>query len=114
MTRHPHETADRRTMALHEAVAARLLRDPSLIAQAHRVLDQWRQTRSVSAPYMEAWSEILSRPVAAIVDTLRDPGETATSLRQVSPFLGILSARERWKILKDEHATRICDEASRS
>ena len=114
MARHPHELADRRALALHEAVASRLLGNPSLTDKARRVLGQWRETRSVSAPYVEAWSEILSLPVPAIVDIMLERSERATSLRQVSPFLGILTARERWEVLRSERATRTSHEASRS
>ncbi len=106
MSRHPHEFADRRSLALHEQVAERLLGDPAVVVRARQVVAQWRATESVSAEYAEAWNRILNLPVTDIAHTLRENSETATMLRQVSPFLGVLSPRERWTILRQERATR--------
>jgi hypothetical protein len=106
MSRHPHQIADRRSLALHEQVAERLLRDPAVVDRARQVVARWSETQGVSPEYAEAWDRILDLPVTDIARTLREESETSTMLRQVSPFLGVLSPRERWMILRHERATR--------
>ena len=106
MSRHPHEVADRRSLALHEQVAQRLLRDPLVVDRARQVVAQWCVTQSVSSEYAEAWNRILALSLVDIANTLREDSETATMLRQVSPFVGVLSPRERWEVLRRERSTR--------
>ncbi len=106
MPRHLHELADRRSLVLHERVAERLLTDPEVLERARRTVSKWRQSSSVSSVYVEAWARILTLTQTAILDVLRDRGETATMLRQVSPFAGALPPRERWMHLKHERLTR--------
>jgi hypothetical protein len=106
MTRHPHEIADRRTLALHELVAERLLHDPSIVERARQQVERWDATRSVAQFYVQAWNQLLRLPVDDIVSALRERTETANALRQVSPFLHVLSPRERWEVLRHERETR--------
>jgi hypothetical protein len=106
MPRHPHELADRRSLALHEQVAERLSCDPSIVERARQVVERWDATQSIAPVYVRAWYQLLRLPIADIVTTLRECTETANALRQVSPFLHVLSPRERWEILRHERATR--------
>lgn len=106
MLRHPHEIADRRSLVLHERVAERLVEDPSVRQRALARVEGWRRSGAVAKDYIEAWLKLLSSPLPEIVGTLRSRDEEATRLRQVSPFAGVLSPKERWELLRREKAER--------
>jgi hypothetical protein len=106
MPRHPHEIADRRTLALHELVAERLLCDPSIVERARQQVERWDATQGVAPFYVRSWKQLLRLPVTEIVSTLLARTEMANALRQVSPFLHVLGPRERWEVLRHERATR--------
>jgi hypothetical protein len=55
---------------------------------------------SVARPYAQAWADLLARPLPEVVAFLRDEGNDAAALRQVSPFAGVLDARTRWRVLR--------------
>lgn len=93
-----HHLAELRSLALHGAIAERLeTGSASLEAAAARVA-QWRRDGSVASFYADAWAEALGQSLSQVCGLLRDRGERATALRQVSPFAGYLDARERWAI----------------
>lgn len=85
---------------MHRAIADRLRADPALIEHARRRVAAWRASGEVHVEYVDAWARLLLLPVDEICAQLVDPGEHARSLRQVSPFAGVLSPRERWSILQ--------------
>jgi hypothetical protein len=95
-----HRHAEERSIALHRAVAARLRDDPRLVERARVRVREWHETCSVASAYRVAWDSALRLDPVELCALLVDPGEEATALRQVSPFAGILDARERWRILK--------------
>lgn len=89
-----HEWIDRRRLALHEAVAAKLEADPALLNVARENLRRWLSTNPASA--LAEWSHLLEvTPVSQVVALLRSSDEHAARLRQSSPFAGLLSAEER-------------------
>lgn len=85
---------------MHRAIAERLQADPSVIERARRRTASWRSSGEVHPEYVQAWERLLDGPVDDLCSLLVDPGERGTALRQVSPFAGVLSARERWRILE--------------
>ncbi len=93
-----HARAEEVSLALHEAVAQRLLGDPALVEKARERVAGWLRDGSVARPYAEAWQSLLAGPVEALAACLRDPGERARQLRQTSPFAGFLDPRTRWAI----------------
>jgi hypothetical protein len=93
-----HRLADLRSLALHREVACRLRADPRLIEAAKLRVARWARERSVSSGYVTAWQGLLDGPADALLAMLERDDERATELRQVSPFSGILDARERWRI----------------
>ena len=95
----PTTREDRRSLALHEAIARRLIEDPD------RVLERARQTLLLmtgrqpgAAPLLREWEAILRRPPSEVADVLVDPHPRARELRQVTPFAGILSPAERTRV----------------
>ncbi|MBI5610262.1 MAG: hypothetical protein HY902_15400 [Deltaproteobacteria bacterium] len=93
-------TADRKSLALHAAVAHKLLQDGELVQRARLRVAEWQRTGSVHEWYASQWAEILSRPMATICTFLIDDGELACTLRQVSPFAGVLTTAERLAVLR--------------
>jgi hypothetical protein len=99
-----HDWIDRRSLALHEAVAAKLDERPELLHVAHDNLARWLQ-RSPS-PALQEWRDLLGRATLADITTLlRSPADSAARLRQSSPFAGILTPQERRTIM-DRHDAR--------
>jgi len=93
-----HQRIDRRSLALHRAIAGKLRADPSLLAIAHDNLDRWSKERGRSQPYWDAWREILNRPLEEVLALMVEDSEKMTAMRQATPFAGILTPRERWAI----------------
>ncbi len=92
----PLTREDRRSLALHAAVATRLRADPQAVrAHARESLARMRSLHPGARPLLDEWRLLLRRPLDALVLTLVDPSARSRELRQVTPFSGILSARER-------------------
>ena len=100
-----HERIDRRSLAMHRAIAEKLRADPSLLAIARDNLDRWSQQGGPSQPYRDRWREILRRPLEEVLALMVEESERMTAMRQANPFAGILTPRERWAIY-DEFAVR--------
>lgn len=98
----PMTREDRRSLAFHRAVAARLATDPEpTLDRARRHLRMLERSQAHAAPLLKQWRCWLSLPVAELAHRMLDPGEHARDMRQVSPFAGVLSARERAAVLRD-------------
>jgi transcriptional regulator with XRE-family HTH domain len=98
---HPPMTReDRRSLALHRAIAQRLEQDPTVVLdRAHRTLARMRAVASKRSQPLREWNVLLDRPLAALLDVLGDPSPWARELRHVTPFAGVLSAAERAEVL---------------
>ena len=93
-----HQWIDRRSLALHEAVAARLEARPELLEVARANLDRWLQVHP--APALREWRDLLERvSLPELLSVLRSSSEAAARLRQSSPFAGVLTPEERQSIL---------------
>ena len=92
-----HMRIEERSIALHGEIAKRLHTRRELVEVARKNLEQWIQ-RDGETPPLTEWKRILGQPLEDIINFLVSPGEKARQLRQSSPFCGILTPRERWKI----------------
>lgn len=92
-----------RRLALHEAVADAIRRDPSAIEHALSNLARWETT--VSGSWIEEWRALLRGPREALLALIVERSERADRLRRSSPFAGVLSDEERLRIF-DLFATR--------
>lgn len=104
------EELEARSLALHRLVAARLRERPELFARVRATLDAW-QTRvaPASMPYVECWQQLAAQGMEAALAVAVEESPRADTLRQCSPFSGILSHAERFGFLKTwstEHASR--------
>jgi transcriptional regulator with XRE-family HTH domain len=100
---------DRRSLALHRAIAVRLREEPTrVIAQARQTLERMLERTGDSSHPIREWSVLLDRPLEALLPLLTDPSPWARELRHVTPFAGILSAPERAQVYREFHATDGC------
>ena len=93
-----HLRIDRRSLALHHAVAEKLRAQPERIEIARENLRRWSAGAGRSQPYLDEWRRILDLPLEEILSLMEQDGERMTALRQSSPFAGILEPAERWAI----------------
>jgi hypothetical protein len=99
-----HEWIDARSLALHEAVAARLEAEPDLLEVARANLKRW--LASTPAEPLREWQRLLDTvPMPRLLQLLRSPDEEAAQLCQSSPFAGLLSPEERQAILSRYEAS---------
>ena len=100
-----HEWIDRRSLALHETVAAKLEADPQLLEVARANLQRWLSASPASA-LREWWQLLETTPLPELLVLLRSTSEQAVRLRQSSPFAGLLTPHERQSILNDYESRR--------
>jgi hypothetical protein len=99
-----HQWIDQRSLALHEAVAAKLEADPTLLDVARANLQRWLST--TPAPALLEWRQLLDvTQLPQLLTLLRSPDDYAARLRQSSPFAGLLTPEERRFIL-DHYGSR--------
>jgi hypothetical protein len=92
-----HKRIEERSLALHKEIARRLEKNPQLLQLAKGNLIRWI-ARDGETPVWREWSDILKGPLSLVLNVLLSTDERGARLRQSSPFCGILSPRERWKI----------------
>jgi hypothetical protein len=93
-----HLRIDRRSLALHQAVAKKLRAHPELIGIARENLDRWYDGSGRSRHYIDEWRRILDLPLEEVLSVMEQDGERMTALRQSSPFAGVLEPAERWAV----------------
>ncbi len=92
----PMTREDARSLALHEAIAAKLASRPEhVLAIARSNIATMLDVNPDAAALLGEWNRILELPIAHIASRMLDPSEHARELRQVTPFAGVLDARER-------------------
>ncbi len=92
-----HETATRRGLAYHRAIAARL--DERTIADAQYRLDRLSAERHIFPRYADRWREILALPLGDLEAAMTAETQEGHDLRQNSPFAGVLNEHERRRII---------------
>jgi len=92
---------DRRSLALHEAIAGKLRADPdATLRRARRSVSRMHALHAGARPLLEEWTALLDRPLPVLLSVLRDTSAKSRELRHVTPFAGVLSARERTAVYR--------------
>lgn len=100
-----HAWIDRRSLALHDAVAAKIEAAPELLDVARANLARWLESNP--APALREWQALLERAsLPQLLALLRSSDERSTRLRQSSPFAGLLTPQERLAILQRHDPSR--------
>jgi hypothetical protein len=89
---------ERKTLALHRAIAARLRADPSLVSLAMARVGWLRVRNPAGARYFDEWERLLRGPLTSLLEMIASPTEHACALRQESPFVDLVDQRERARI----------------
>lgn len=96
-----HRTAELRSIALHELVAQRMGQDPTLLDAARARVDGWLDAGGPVDPrYSARWRHLLARDPSEVVAALVADTEEMRDLRQCSPFGGMVSPDEWWRIVR--------------
>lgn len=84
---------------MHAVMARKIEQDPTLLEIPKRNLARWR-ARSEGAPpaWLTEWEVVLHRPWPELAAFMTQNSETATRLRQSTPFVGVLTPAERSRI----------------
>jgi len=97
----PMTREERRSLHLHRAIARRLDRDPeSVLARAWATLSLMRKNHPEAEQLLREWAVLLDRPLPELMEVLIDPSSWGRELRQVTPFAGVLSAKERTDVYR--------------
>lgn len=99
---HPgsHLRREQQGIALHRAVARKLLAEPDrVISRAQANMQRWLGKEPREGLY-GIWRILLRLPPAVIAEVITSDSEAAAQLRQSSPFTGVLSQAERDRILE--------------
>lgn len=75
-------------------------RDPTLLESARAVVRGWRSPH-VAARYISQWEALLDRDRSEVMQAIVEDSPVMTAMRQVSPFVGVLDPRTRWKIWRE-------------
>jgi hypothetical protein len=89
-----------RSRRLHETVAARLRRDPCLIAAARARLDLLREVNPHGRIYHDRWQDLLDGPLPAVLRMLTEDSEIADAMRKESPFTALVTPADRRHVLE--------------
>jgi len=92
---------DQRSLAFHRAIVDALQKTPApVIAQTNLNLEKLIIIHPGARQLLNRWSVWLELPVKELITNMLDPLPPAREMRQVSPFSGILSTRDRTRILR--------------
>ena len=89
-----------RSRRLHQYVAERLARDPSLRAIARDRLEKLRQVNPHGRVYHDRWAELLAGPLPALLRTLTEASVQSDDLRKESPFTTLVDTPARERIFR--------------
>ena len=79
-------------------VYTKIRANPALLEIARENLARWAPAAGRSRHYMDAWGEILDRPLEDMLALIFEDTEEMRAMRQNNPFAGILDPHERWAV----------------
>ncbi|MBC7462469.1 MAG: hypothetical protein H7287_14015 [Thermoleophilia bacterium] len=95
-----HRTAELRSLELHRMVADRIVLDATIVERAVARVRGWVAGGTVHEAYATAWLDALEGSRADLLTLLVDDSVRAADLRQVTPFAGVISDRDRQDIIR--------------
>lgn len=92
---------DRRSLEYHRVVMTKLNDEPDrILAKARTHLASLISQHPDALTLLSLWRQWLDLPRGDLVNCCLDAGLLAREMRQVTPFAGVLSAKERVAVLK--------------
>ena len=101
---HSHKKIDDRSLALAKQIVAHIDQDPQHkgLLKAQATCKRWQSILTGRGKACaDEWALILQEPWETIRSILLDTATNATRLRQNSPFCGVLTSKDRWRIIKE-------------
>ena len=93
---------DRRSLLLHEWIAARLRAAPAeTLARARANLLRMRGLHPGASALLDEWERLLNGSADILADALLNPGLHYRDLRHATPFAGVLNAPERAAVYRE-------------
>lgn len=90
-----HDRLDEIRLQTHLAIAAKIDADPALLDLPRRNIQRWTELHGYLHPAYAEWLDVLDRPWPELRRLLVAQDENSKRLRQSTPFVGVLSPRER-------------------
>lgn len=101
LTYSSHRLLEARSLAMHAVIARKIERDPKLLQIARDNVERWLAQRGSKAPaWLSEWQYLLNQPWENIAALITEPTENGARLRQSTPFTGILTHQEWWRIYR--------------
>ncbi len=92
---------DERSLAYHRAIVEALRKSPAPIyARAKKNLEKLHKMHPDTQILLNQWQVWLTFPLENLISKILDPYPQAREMRQVSPFSGVLSPKQRTQILR--------------
>ena len=91
---------------LHDLVADKLEREPSLLRIPLENIDRWLANGHTAPHRLEQWRQIIQGAqqspagFAALLALLRDRSEATERIQEFAPFAGVLTAAERLTVIR--------------
>lgn len=96
-----------RSLWLHRAAAAHVARDPSgSLAYARAEIRRLLGLHLDGEPWLRQWQAVIERGPEEVMRVMCSTDPLSRELRQNSPFVGLLSEKERLTILAAAHKTQ--------
>jgi transcriptional regulator with XRE-family HTH domain len=97
----PLTREDLRSLAYHMAIIGKLkIAKASILTKARKNLEAMAKSHPHGAPLFKRWRQWLDFPLDDLINLCLDPGLLARDMRQVTPFAGVLNAKERLHVIK--------------
>jgi hypothetical protein len=90
-----HDRSKRRSYAFTQAVATRLVDDPTLIGNGQAYLERHMRGDPRQSRYYAMWTELLQQDVTVIARRLLEDSPEGDLLRDTQPVFVVLSPSER-------------------
>jgi hypothetical protein len=100
-------SVDAKSLALRKLMVEKIRREPALFDCVQLTLDRWHhETLMGKRPYFVAWQALVYKGMEATLALAVEVSERGQSMRQASPFAGILTEGERQDFLAAWSAAR--------
>jgi len=97
----PLSREDLRSLAYHQAIVEKLKKEPAVVlAKARESLKTMSKKHPDAKELFARWKQWLDQPLNDLINRCLDSSQVARDMRQVTPFAGVLDAKERFEILK--------------
>ncbi len=96
------ELAALRSRMLHERIARRIARDPALIGQARKRLEQLSEVNPAGHAYHQQWGALLDGDLPGLLRTMVAESERSNALRKESPFTVLATREDRQRVFSGQ------------